>query len=115
MVALNIETNVLELIDNIGWQNYFSIQYPAYIELVREFYTTFEFKKPEDFKLNSPRVVQFRLMGKEFNLSIIEFNVAFGFINEKYASTDEYLNSACDYSEHFEPVSLYKALSTSNH
>ncbi|KAL2549311.1 hypothetical protein Fot_10841 [Forsythia ovata] len=39
--------------------------------------------KPEDFTLNSPRVVQFRLMEKEFKLSITEFNVAFGFINEE--------------------------------
>ncbi|KAL2559286.1 Uncharacterized protein Fot_04025 [Forsythia ovata] len=72
-------------------------------------------KKPEDFTLNSPRVVQFRLMEKEFKLSITEFNVAFGFINEEYASNDEYLNSACDYIAHSKPVSLYKALSTSNH
>ncbi|KAL2514144.1 putative RNA-dependent RNA polymerase 1 [Forsythia ovata] len=98
-----------------GWQTYFSIQCPSYIELGREFYTTFEFKKLDDFTLNSPRVVQFRLMGKEFKLSITEFNVAFGFINEEYASFDEYLNSACDYSVNFEPVNLYKALSTSNY
>ncbi|KAL2550382.1 hypothetical protein Fot_11912 [Forsythia ovata] len=60
-------------------------------------------------------------MGKDFKLSIFsklsmtEFNVSFGFISEEYASSDEYLHSACDYSENFEPVSLYKALSTSNY
>ncbi|CAI9768030.1 unnamed protein product [Fraxinus pennsylvanica] len=86
-----------------------------YIELVREFYTTFEFKKPAEFTLSSPKVVQFRLIGKEFKFSITEFNAAFGFINEEYAVTDEYLNSPCDYSENFEPVSLYKAPSTYNY
>ncbi|KAL2520787.1 Uncharacterized protein Fot_24710 [Forsythia ovata] len=34
---------------------------------------------------------------------------------EEYASSDEYLHSACDYIENFEPVSLYKALSTPNY
>ena len=51
-------------------------------------------------------------MGKDFKLSITQFNIAFGFITEEYANSDEYLNSTCDFSENFEPVSLYKTLST---
>ena len=115
MDTLNITAAVIKLIANIRWQNYFSITCPAYIELVREFYTTFKFTKPINFTLNSPGVVKFRLMGKDFKLSITEFNIAFGFITEEYAKSDEYLNSTCDFSENFEPVRLYRNLSTSDH
>ena len=54
MEALDISIAVFELIDNIGRQNYFFITCPAFVELVREFYTTFEFNKPANFTLHSP-------------------------------------------------------------
>lgn len=41
--TLNIKDEVLNLINNIGWAPYFEDTILAYVELVLEFYTTFEF------------------------------------------------------------------------
>lgn len=81
---------------------------------MREFYATFEFVKPDNLTLSSPRVVRFRLMGRIFNFSIPELNLAFGFIDNEFAKTDEYLNSACDFHDQFNPIALYQATSTQN-
>lgn len=85
MEALNIKDSVIVLIGNIGWKNYFAINCPAYIELVRDFYTTFVLNIfAENFTLASLEVVKVRLMGKSFKLSITEFNFALGLISEEY-------------------------------
>ena len=44
---------------------------------------------------------QFRLMGQEFRFSITKFNLAFGFIDQGYAESREYVKSACDFIESF--------------
>ena len=74
----------------IGWRPYLDIFCPAFVELTREFYATFEFELPSRFTLATPNVIRFRLMGREFNFSITEFNLAFGFITREYAETREY-------------------------
>ena len=108
MTELGIKDAVDKLIDNIGWDSYFRISCPAYIELCREFYTTYDYNKSVALTLSTPGVITFRLMGKDFKLSITDFNVAFGFISPEYAQTDEYLTSFCDFSSDFAPVSLYR-------
>lgn len=45
MSTLKIKDFVLNLVTNIGWKPYFDIKLPSYIELVREFYATYEFTK----------------------------------------------------------------------
>ena len=40
-------------------------------------------------------------MGQEFNFSIIQFNLAFEFIDREYTETREYTESACDCIEPF--------------
>lgn len=109
---LGIKSDMVELIQNIGWESYFSITSPAYIELVREFYTTYEFVKPDNFTLSTPGVVRFRLLGRTFKFSITEFNLAFGFITEAFSHSDDYLNSACDFHDKFNLIALYRATST---
>lgn len=73
--VLQIRMEVLELIQNMGWESYFAVTCPAYIKLVREFYATFEFIKPENLTLSSPGVVRFRLMERTFRFSITELNL----------------------------------------
>ncbi|KAG8370011.1 hypothetical protein BUALT_Bualt14G0073200 [Buddleja alternifolia] len=87
--ALNICDEFVALVDGIGWGGYFHVKLPAFIELTREFYTTFKFNKTKDLTLTSPGVVKFRLMGKEFSYSINQFNVALGFVDNDYVQTDE--------------------------
>ncbi|KAG8365288.1 hypothetical protein BUALT_Bualt18G0088900 [Buddleja alternifolia] len=110
--ALHIRDEFVALVDGIGWSGYFHVKPPAFIELTREFYTTFKFNKPKDLTLTSPGVVKFRLMGKEFSYSINQFNVALGFVDNEYAQTDKYKNSSCDYLRDFRPISLWNTIST---
>ena len=56
---------------------------------------------PTGYNVATPNVINFRLMGQEFNFSITQFNLAFGFITPEYAETREYAESACDYVEPF--------------
>lgn len=65
--------------------------------------------------LNTAGVIQFRLMGRTFKMSITEFNMAIGFIDERDAQLEMYLTSACDYDNSFHPVLLYLDWSTSSH
>ena len=46
-------------------------------------------------------MVWFRLMGWEFKQSITEFNLALDFIDILSSQTEEYMESACDYTEPF--------------
>lgn len=106
--TLGLRENVFAYIDNIGWQVFCGIRCPTYVELVREFYTTYEFKKPMPMTLDEP-VIHFRLMGKSFNLSITQFNIASGFIDENEANSVEYLNCACDFDPIFNARSVYSS------
>ncbi|KAG8371070.1 hypothetical protein BUALT_Bualt13G0048700 [Buddleja alternifolia] len=82
--VLNICDEFVALVDGIGWSGYFHVKLPAFIELTREFYTTFKFNKTKDLTLTSPGVVKFRLMDKDFSYSINQFNVALGFVDNDY-------------------------------
>ncbi|KAH6808265.1 hypothetical protein C2S51_029373 [Perilla frutescens var. frutescens] len=57
---LGIRHAVEVLIDKIGWKSFFEINYVAFIELTREFYTTFQFVKPDDLTLDTPGVIKYR-------------------------------------------------------
>ncbi|XP_071902173.1 uncharacterized protein [Coffea arabica] len=99
---LNIRVDFDRLIEAIGWLPYPRIlDRPAFVELVREFYATFEFNLPTGYTVSTPNVIRFRLMGQEFHHSITDFNLAFGFIDPAYAESREYIESACDYIEPF--------------
>ncbi|KAH9659131.1 hypothetical protein KPL70_023750 [Citrus sinensis] len=71
----------------------------------------FQFTMPNDFTLHTPDVIKFRLMGRNFSHSITDFNLALGFIDDDYSTSDEYLGTTCDFSENFEPYGLWRYLS----
>ncbi|KAK4403961.1 hypothetical protein Sango_0764700 [Sesamum angolense] len=81
-----------------------------YIELTREFYTTFEFTTPQSLTLDTPNVIKFRLMGKEFSMTLTDFNIALGFTTTDLARTHEYQNSLCDYRDDFNAIKEWKDL-----
>ncbi|KAL0278073.1 UNVERIFIED_CONTAM: Retrovirus-related Pol polyprotein from transposon.6, partial [Sesamum radiatum] len=110
MVELHIVDTVDALILHSCWECFCSIDCPIYIELVREFYTTFEFTPPAH--LSTADAVKFRLCGRSFSLSVIDFNLALGFIDSRTASTDEYLNSACDFPDAFDAQRFYSEMVT---
>ena len=109
---LGIRDKFDAMVDGIGWRSYFQINCPAFIELTREFYTTFSFTRPEGFTLDSPNVVRYRLMGKEFKQSMTEFNIALGFITTESACSTWYQSSRYDYGEDFSPYALWKTMSS---
>ncbi|XP_071909384.1 uncharacterized protein [Coffea arabica] len=108
VMGLGIREELEQMFTAIGWLPYLDILCPAFVELTREFYSTFEFEFPTRFTVETPNVIRFRLMGREFNFSITQFNLAFGFITREYAETREYGESACDYIESF--LSRYRAV-----
>ena len=71
---LNIATEVKILFTAIGWQQYLTLNYSTFLELCWEFYSTFKFVKPDNFLLDTPNVVSYRLLGVDLSHSIIEFN-----------------------------------------
>lgn len=84
---LGIRVPFDRLIDGITWRPYSRIvDCPTFVELVREFYTTFEFTITTGYTVSTPDVIRFRLMGQEFHHSITDFNLAFGFIDPAYAA-----------------------------
>lgn len=111
--ALKITDSVRDMFAAIGWSKYFTIQCPAFVELTREFYATFEFDLPHEYTVTTPNVVRFRLLGREFKQSLTDFNLAFGFIDRPYSESREYVDSICDYVEPFYStnVGLWQELS----
>ncbi|KAL2232413.1 UNVERIFIED_CONTAM: hypothetical protein Sindi_1421300 [Sesamum indicum] len=100
------------LIDNIGWKCFFDCTEHAYVELMRKFYTTYEFTTPSSLTLDMPGVVKFRLMWRHFSMTLTEFNIALGFTTTENAHTHEYVNSLCDYRDDFNPINEWRKLST---
>ena len=70
MIGLGIREEVDQMFTNIGWRPYRDIFCPAFVELIREFYSTFEFELPTRYTVETPNIIHFRLMGQEFNFSI---------------------------------------------
>ena len=90
---MNVNDNFDFLIDKIGLRKFVDVDCLSYVELIREFYATFQFNVPNDFTLHTPDVIKFRLMGRNFSHSITDFNLALRFIDDDYSSSDAYRNN----------------------
>ncbi|KAL0442216.1 UNVERIFIED_CONTAM: Retrovirus-related Pol polyprotein from transposon.6 [Sesamum radiatum] len=111
LIELGINEKVESLLFNMPWREFVQIRCPVFVELIREFYTTFVFTKPDPFTLTAPNTVCFRLLGKEFKMSINDFNLAMGFVHDEYLATQTYRESLIDYGP-FDPISVWKALAS---
>ena len=61
---LNIRVDFDRLITAIGWRLYsYIVDRLAFVELVWEFYATFEFDLSSGYTVSTPNVIRFRLMG----------------------------------------------------
>ena len=65
---MDVKDNFDSLIDKIGLRKFVDVDCLGYVELIREFYATFQFNIPNDFTLHTPDVLKFRLMGRNFLL-----------------------------------------------
>ncbi|EPS70845.1 hypothetical protein M569_03914 [Genlisea aurea] len=77
MRLLGIEKEVTDYLEKSGWGPYFDLEYAAYTDLTKEFYSSFEFNEAAPTCDKSIRCV---LGGKQCHFSIDEVNVRLGFI-----------------------------------
>ncbi|KAL0439143.1 UNVERIFIED_CONTAM: hypothetical protein Slati_2397300 [Sesamum latifolium] len=110
MIELLICDRIDALTINSCWQCFCDVKHPVFVKLVREFYSTFEFEPPAH--LSTPNAIKFRLCGRTFQLSVTDFNLALGFIDSTLAQSEDYLTSACDFSDNFVPQRFYLDITT---
>ncbi|CAK7324022.1 unnamed protein product [Dovyalis caffra] len=101
-----------DLVRNSGWETYFSLHYPAYYELTREFYATYEFNYPKNITTDSPGVINFRMLGVDHAFSLTEFNLTCGFITPEFAHSIDYEEAPCDFLDDFDPTTSWPSLSS---
>ncbi|KAL4283662.1 hypothetical protein GQ457_16G016940 [Hibiscus cannabinus] len=111
---LQIREAFESMIVSMWWKNFVTINCPTFIELTREFYTTFKFDIPENFTFDTKDIVKFRLMGKEFSQSITEFNLALGLIDTTFVTTDSYKSSTVDFVDAFCSSRVWNDMSSDN-
>ncbi|KAL4368664.1 hypothetical protein GQ457_05G022790 [Hibiscus cannabinus] len=99
---------------SMWWKNFVTINCPTFIELTREFYTTFKFDIPENFTFDTKDIVKYKLMGKEFSQSITEFNLALGLVDTTFVTTDNYKSSTVDFVDAFCSSGVWKDMSSDN-
>lgn len=79
---------------NIGWKRFADIQFPAYREPTLEFLSTLKGKSGES--LSEPGTMSFGINGKQFSMSVDEFNIAMGFEDEESIRSDKYRDASTD-------------------
>lgn len=104
--ALGIREEVVALIDGNGWNTFFHLRMPVFIELVHEFYCTFFFDKSAMLTVHTPDIVSFRLLGHRFYMSMAEFNSALGFDPQVLT---------CDFPSDFDAAIAYYELCDNPH
>lgn len=70
-----IRDEVSDLISGIGWDIFFHLWLPAFIEVTHKFYCTFFFHKNAMLTINMPNTVNFRLLGHRFRMLIAELTL----------------------------------------
>ncbi|KAL0401769.1 UNVERIFIED_CONTAM: Enzymatic polyprotein [Sesamum latifolium] len=111
LIELGIHEKVDSLLFNMSWREFVHIHRPVFVELIHEFYTIYVFTKLDPFVLTAPNTVYFRLLGKEFKMSINDFNLALGLVHDEYLGTQAYREPLIDYGP-FEPVSVWKEVAS---
>ncbi|GKA37677.1 hypothetical protein Tco_0724242 [Tanacetum coccineum] len=63
-----------EVFTSVAWIRAFNINEPIYAELCHEFYSTYEFDEVcADDELQSKKIIKFRLGGRAYSLTLLEF------------------------------------------
>mgnify|MGYP004712056229 CR=1 FL=1 len=57
IAALGVEEEIYQMFNAIGWRPFLNILCPAFVELVRKFYATFEFDLPTGYTVITPNVI----------------------------------------------------------
>nr|GEV09406.1 hypothetical protein [Tanacetum cinerariifolium] len=63
-----------EIFTSVAWIRAFDIKEPIYADLCHEFYSTYKFDKVcADDELQTKKIIKFRLGGRAYNLTLLEF------------------------------------------
>ncbi|EPS65689.1 hypothetical protein M569_09088, partial [Genlisea aurea] len=107
MRLLGIEKTVTDYLDKSGWRPYFDLEYAAYTDLTKEFYSSFEFNEAVPTCDKSLRCV---LGGKQCHFSVDEVNVQLGFIRPSDIRRNEYKQRIAALPSTFDTRSFYEEL-----
>ncbi|GJV82010.1 hypothetical protein Tco_1517880 [Tanacetum coccineum] len=73
-----------EIFTSEAWTNAFNIDEPIYSELCYEFYSTYEFDKVcANDELRTKKIIKFRLCGRAFSWTLLEFAKRLGLYNSE--------------------------------
>ncbi|GJU07342.1 hypothetical protein Tco_1123772 [Tanacetum coccineum] len=73
-----VESNE-EIFTSVAWIRAFNINKPIYAELYHEFYSTYEFDEVSaNDELKTKKIIKFRLGGRAYNLTLLEFTRRLG-------------------------------------
>ncbi|EPS64390.1 hypothetical protein M569_10391 [Genlisea aurea] len=84
---LGIEKEVTDYLAKSGWGPYFALEYAAYTDLTKEFYSSFEFDEAAPTCDKSIRCI---LGGKQWHFSVDEVNIRLGFLHSTDIRRSEY-------------------------
>ena len=109
---LNIRAEFDTLVGIAGWQTYVSLDCHAYVELIREFYTTFKFRHTRFTNLFTEGVVEFWVMNHGYSGSIADFCCLMGFVTKAEVKEPEFVEAQCSYCPEFNASDVWKEWST---
>lgn len=97
----------------IGWTSYANIGCVTFFELIYEFYAKF-CSDINVFRIfETPNVIHFRLLENTFSMSILNFNIAIGFVNPDDDQIDSYHTTLLEIPSDFDADSAYSVLTHS--
>nr|GEV87259.1 hypothetical protein [Tanacetum cinerariifolium] len=105
MIKLLMASTNEEIFNSETWTNAFNINEPIYNELCHEFYSTYEFDEVcATDELKTKKIIQFRLCGRDFSWTLLEFAKRLGLYNSKEIEEegfDVYFQGGLHSDEHF--------------
>ncbi|KAK5785010.1 hypothetical protein PVK06_039551 [Gossypium arboreum] len=111
---LDIQDAVTTYFDAIGWSSFVNIACDAYYKLIYEFYTKFSFNTAALQTIETKNIIYSRLLGKDFRMSIFDFNVAMGFVDPDNIQSDSFHTALLDILNDFNAQDDYRVLTNSN-
>ncbi|GJS43396.1 hypothetical protein Tco_0568439 [Tanacetum coccineum] len=94
-----------EIFTSVAWIRAFNINEPIYAELCHEFYSTYEFDEfCADDELQTKKIIKFRLGGRAYSLTLLEFTRRLGLYHADELEEDGfnvYFEGGLRSDEHF--------------
>nr|GEU82195.1 hypothetical protein [Tanacetum cinerariifolium] len=104
------------LVTTLAWVRAFNIREPIYLELYREFYATYEFDEVcTNDKLQSKKIISFRLGGRAHSLTLVEFARRLGLYHAEELDEegfDTYFQGGLRIDENFNAREYWERIST---